>query len=363
MTTAEEGIVIFTVVVTNVGPNIATGVTVSDVLAPRVEYVSHTGGDYDPMTGLWTIGTLTNSTSITLEITAFSDLDVPTNYAQVATSDQEDPDSTPGNDSVDEDDDASIGAISNEGQGLSSSSAPALLATECVELAANGDFESTGEGWTLSEGIAAPVYTSELTFNDSGQAMRLGIVDDENLASISAIDQVVALPGDANSIILSFRYYPLYEAEPGPGDLQYVDIYNVLTGQFAGRALGTQSNERTWLTTDYDLTMQAGQDVRIVFAVNNDGVEGRSAMYVDNVSVLSCQSSNLVSPGEAPTPDPALGVGNLPASEQAPLLLAGREEEGSTWLSRLTAMGVLASVAGVIAFAVMVVIGTLRSTE
>jgi hypothetical protein len=48
-------------------------------------------------------------------------------------------------------------------------------------------------------------------------------------------------------------------------------------------------------------------------------------------------------------------------SEQAPLLLTGREEETS-WLGRLTAMGVLASVAGVIAFAVMVVIGTLRST-
>jgi hypothetical protein len=44
------------------------------------------------------------------------------------------------------------------------------------------------------------------------------------------------------------------------------------------------------------------------------------------------------------------------------VLLAGRETESAanTWLARLSALGVLVSVAGVIAFAVMVVIGTLR---
>jgi hypothetical protein len=48
-------------------------------------------------------------------------------------------------------------------------------------------------------------------------------------------------------------------------------------------------------------------------------------------------------------------------ADQAPILLAGRESQDSSgWLARLSAIGVLASVAGVIAFAVMVVIGTLR---
>jgi hypothetical protein len=213
----------------------------------------------------------------------------------------------------------------------------------------------------MLQGPAAPSYTSDLTFNNSGQAMMLGIVEGGNLASISAIDQMVALPPDASSIILSFRYYPMYEEQPGLGDLQYVDVYNVMTGQFAGRALGTQANDRTWLTADYDLTMQAGQTVRLVMAVNNDGVEGRSAMAVDNVSIVACNFGDLVNPGIAPTPDPALGATNRPIADQSPILLAGREsQDQSVWLARLTAMGVLASVAGVIAFAVMVVIGTLR---
>ncbi len=194
--------------------------------------------------------------------------------------------------------------------------------------------------------------------------MRLGILDGDNLASISAVDQVIVLPVEANSIILSFRYYPLYDADPGPSDLQYVDIYNVLTGQFAGRALGTQSNDRTWRTADYDLTMQAGQTIRLVLAANNDGVEGRSAMYVDNVSIMACNFADLIAPGVGPTADPALGVSNRNVSNQEPVLLAGREStQPSNWLSRLGAMGVLAGVAGVIAFAVMVVVGTLRSPD
>jgi hypothetical protein len=192
--------------------------------------------------------------------------------------------------------------------------------------------------------------------------MRLGLLGGDNLASISAVDQVIVLPAEASSIVLSFRYFPIYEPPPGPGDLQYVDIYNMLTGQFAGRALGTQSNERAWLTADYDLTMQAGQTIRLVLAVNNDGVEGRSAMYVDNVSIIACNFGDLAAPGAAPTVDPALGVSNRNVSNQAPILLAGREaEESSGWLARLSAMGVLASVAGVIASAVMVVVGSLRT--
>jgi hypothetical protein len=252
------------------------------------------------------------------------------------------------------------------------SSVPAALAqtvstpappsgAECVELVSNGDFERNGVGWNLLQGPAAPIYTNEQTFNGSSQAMRLGIISGDNLASISAIDQMIPLPEDADNIVLSFRYYPLSEEKPGPGDLQYVDVYNVLTGQFAGRALGTQANDRTWLTEDYDLTTQAGQTVRLVIAVNNDGVEGRSAMYVDNVSIKACNFGDLVAPGAAPTVDPALGLRNRPVADQAPILLAGRESQDSSgWLARLSAIGVLASVAGVIAFAVMVVIGTLR---
>jgi uncharacterized repeat protein (TIGR01451 family) len=372
-----ESEVVFTLIVTNTGPDIATGVAISDTFPPSrgFDYFDDSGGGaYDSGSGIWTVGMLAPGASATLVITAFviPDSDLHSNYAQVWTSTELDPDSTPGDGSTGDDDDATAEVMLSEEAGILpppqaaqvvSTPAPnAGSAAECIELIENGGFESS-TGWTMSQGPAAPTYTTDPTFNDSGQAMLLGIVEGENMASISAIDQMVELPVDANSIILSFRYFPMFEEEPGPGDLQYVDIYNVMTGQFAGRALGTQANDRTWLTADYDLTMQAGQNVRLVLAVNNDGVQGRSAMVVDSISIRACNFGDLVNPGIVPTPDPALGVGNRSVADQQPVLLAGRESaEASNWLARLSAMGVLASVAGVIAFAVMVVIGTLRQT-
>ena len=99
--------VVFTIVVTNGGPSDATGVTVDDDLPSGYAYVSDDGGGaYVSGTGIWTIGNLANGASATLNITAqvLATGDYA-NYAQVETSDQDDPDSTPGDDSVGDDDD------------------------------------------------------------------------------------------------------------------------------------------------------------------------------------------------------------------------------------------------------------------
>ena len=103
----------------------------------------------------------------------------------------------------------------------------------CVQLVRNGSFEEGDVYWNLIEGASPPVITSDVAFGEGGQSLRLGIVDGENVASISAADQLVELPADAYSIVLSVRYRPIIDGEPGPGDLQYIDIYNAMTGQFA----------------------------------------------------------------------------------------------------------------------------------
>ena len=105
------GSVVFTVSVTNRGPDNATGVTVDDLLPAGLAYVSHSGGAYVPGTGIWTIGNLNVGSVTTLQITATAtnsgNID---NVAQIETSDQYDVDSTPGNDvpSEDDQDDASL---------------------------------------------------------------------------------------------------------------------------------------------------------------------------------------------------------------------------------------------------------------
>jgi uncharacterized repeat protein (TIGR01451 family) len=100
--------VTFTVTVTNGGPSAATGVTVEDVLPSGYTYVSDDGGGaYVSGTGIWTVGSLANGASDTLEITASVDATGNyENYAQVETSNEKDPDSTPGDDSTTDDDDA-----------------------------------------------------------------------------------------------------------------------------------------------------------------------------------------------------------------------------------------------------------------
>ncbi|MCB9296620.1 MAG: DUF11 domain-containing protein [Lewinellaceae bacterium] len=100
----------FTVVLTNQGPNTATGVAARDQLPSGYTYVSHTAtdGTYNPGTGAWTVGTLTAGGSATLTITATVN---PTgnymNLAQVTNASQQDVDSTPNN-GVDTDGDGNV---------------------------------------------------------------------------------------------------------------------------------------------------------------------------------------------------------------------------------------------------------------
>jgi uncharacterized repeat protein (TIGR01451 family) len=72
---AAGGTVVFTLTVTNHGPNNATGVVVSDPLPDGLTYVSDDGGGaYDSVnTGLWTVGALNNGASATLHITVTAD--------------------------------------------------------------------------------------------------------------------------------------------------------------------------------------------------------------------------------------------------------------------------------------------------
>ena len=92
--------------------NTATNVQVKDLLPSGLTYVSHTSGkSYSSNTGIWTVGTLEASPSAnsisTLTITAKAavDGDGTTNFAEVWRSDQYDPDSTPANGDIGEDDD------------------------------------------------------------------------------------------------------------------------------------------------------------------------------------------------------------------------------------------------------------------
>ncbi len=103
--------IIFTITVSNSGPNDATNVAVADALPAGLTFVSATAsqGSYNNTLGVWTIGTIANGANVTLQITATVTSSGPiTNTAQVSSSDQIDPDSTPNNNNPNEDDQQSI---------------------------------------------------------------------------------------------------------------------------------------------------------------------------------------------------------------------------------------------------------------
>jgi uncharacterized repeat protein (TIGR01451 family) len=98
--------VAFTLTVTNHGPDEASGVQVQEVLPAGLMYVSDSShGDYNPSTGLWTLATLAAGGTDTLQIiTRIGSSGSLVNTAQVYSSDQYDPNSTPNNNDPEEND-------------------------------------------------------------------------------------------------------------------------------------------------------------------------------------------------------------------------------------------------------------------
>lgn len=87
--------VIFTITVTNAGPDVATNVSVQDILPAGLTYVSDSGGGtYDSTTGVWVVGTVgigaLNNVSLIIRTNATT-TGTLTNTAQILSSDQTDP--------------------------------------------------------------------------------------------------------------------------------------------------------------------------------------------------------------------------------------------------------------------------------
>ena len=91
--------IIFTIIVTNYGPDNATGVYVVDLLPAGMKFVSFSAdvGTYDPITGLWTVGNLTVGESVMMNLSVIvTKAGVLINEAS-AFSDNYNPDKTGGN--------------------------------------------------------------------------------------------------------------------------------------------------------------------------------------------------------------------------------------------------------------------------
>ncbi|MDW8274416.1 MAG: DUF11 domain-containing protein, partial [Chitinophagales bacterium] len=87
--------VVFTINISNSGPNPATNVVVNDVIPSGYTFLSSTAsqGSYSNVSGVWTVGNLGIGGTATLNITvSVNSSGVYTNTATITTNDQDDPD-------------------------------------------------------------------------------------------------------------------------------------------------------------------------------------------------------------------------------------------------------------------------------
>ncbi|WP_394750899.1 PKD domain-containing protein [Spongiimicrobium salis] len=98
--------VTFTLTLNNAGPSIATGVQVQDLLPSGYRYIADSsGGTYNSTTGIWNVGALTANTSTSLDITVgINTTGSYVNRAEVIAVNEMDPDSSPNNNILSEDD-------------------------------------------------------------------------------------------------------------------------------------------------------------------------------------------------------------------------------------------------------------------
>ncbi|MFK7908400.1 MAG: T9SS type A sorting domain-containing protein, partial [Chitinophagales bacterium] len=95
--------IIYTLILSNNGTISATGVLVEDLLPSGLSYVSSnpSKGSYNNGSGIWNVGTVAVDETVTLTITTtvLTINESITNFAQVEAANEDDTDSTPGNDS------------------------------------------------------------------------------------------------------------------------------------------------------------------------------------------------------------------------------------------------------------------------
>ena len=205
--------VTFTVQVQNAGPDPATGVTVTDKLPEGLALVTSSPsiGDYDALSGVWTIGQIAPNASVSLQLVAQVLVGQSiTNVAEVTTSDQFDPNSTPGNgvESEDDQDSVVIGQCLTAGPltvGANRFTYSCVTPGGFAKFLVGTQFGETFiERWGVTVDIANPVQAAIGVGNSEGIAQALIHLTEEQLAHDLIFQAYEMTPGPKASNTLSF---------------------------------------------------------------------------------------------------------------------------------------------------------------
>ncbi len=174
----------------------------------------------------------------------------------------------------------------------------------CVELLFNGDMESS-YGWSFLATASQGGYSGDQFISPVRSAL-LGIIDGDNAYAESSMKQTFDVPA-GNHLMLSWHMYP----QSSPFDSEDLQWVSILQGEQPysqlRRVWSDMRGDTAWMTCSYDISEFLDQDIILYLAVRNDGDGGKTAMYVDDVSLKVCQSPQSVLNGclpSTPTPTP-----------------------------------------------------------
>lgn len=176
----------------------------------------------------------------------------------------------------------------------------------CYEALRNPSFESD-EAWAWGNTPHKGGYTTAVAFSGI-RAARLGIEPGyANVESFSSVWQVLSLPGNATSVTLRFWWWrrteepPLASALFGPQsefeqqianlpfrDAQQVILLHPLTYETLKTLWNGRANDHAWTQMTFDLTPWRGRQVVLYFNALNDGLGGRTWLYLDDVTIQVC---------------------------------------------------------------------------
>jgi hypothetical protein len=197
----------------------------------------------------------------------------------------------------------------------------------CSEVLSNLSFESTA-WWNLVPGGYPATYSDALAHSGL-RSVRMGIPNAEanQLAESRVRSPAITIPENANGATLRMWLYPVSgespasvmnldrpsaeQMEPPVIDSAFGDATMLYDAQFVrvldasdapiGTLMYVRSNNQYWSFHQFDLTPFAGRTIKLEIGAYNDGTDGVTSLYMDDVSLSICATGS-------PPPVPSLAA-------------------------------------------------------
>lgn len=174
----------------------------------------------------------------------------------------------------------------------------------CQELLGNGNLEGSG-GWRFGA-TPIPGTVVDAPVHAGAFAIRLGIGAGNNTLSYSTAYQTVALPANAEQLVLTYWERPGTTGDSG----DYREVIALRTDFTVLQSLERQTGAGNdqWTQRTFDVTALRGQSIVLYFNVYNNGSGATLVNYLDDLSLQSCDSAAPATPTAPPpatnTPTP-----------------------------------------------------------